>query len=236
MDKNPESNLIKTLNKQQDDDLSLTDKPVLVQNQLGIFFGTLKKSDSRKGTALLVDGYAISPDKHVTYAQYERLCNLENPTDIPDIDRINRSAGRGISLRIGSKIGFSVQKYKTVYNQAKQNTITDFALEGVATYRTVSDLRQLVSNSVKFYSDQNSVPLLSLSGIVAIIPISEDATVTMYDGDSAIGVPVIDTFNGAIFGTVEYDVESEVDAERTYQSASYFGEVTEPLIAYKEEL
>lgn len=235
MDGKSESKLIQTLNKHQEEDLSLKDRLVLVQNQLGIFFGTLKKADSRKGTALLVNGYAISPDKHITYAQYERLCSLDNASTIPGIDRIKRSEGSGVALSVDSEIGYSVQEHAMIYEQASRNTITDFALEGIATYRTVSDLRQLNSEAAKFYPDRTSVPLLSLSGVIAMVEIGEGANIMMYDGENEISIPVIDTFNGSIFGTVDRSVSENNDStpEHVYNAVSYFGEVTEPLIAYK---
>ncbi|QQS19828.1 hypothetical protein IPL85_06250 [Candidatus Saccharibacteria bacterium] len=57
----------KLLNTTQNNDLTLTGKPVLVQNQLGIFYGTLEKADTRTGTALLTNGFMLSPERHITF-------------------------------------------------------------------------------------------------------------------------------------------------------------------------
>ncbi|OYW85993.1 hypothetical protein B7Z17_01335, partial [Candidatus Saccharibacteria bacterium 32-49-10] len=60
----------KLLNNIQNSDLSMTGKPVLAQNELGIFYGVLEKADTRNGTALLSSGYMLSPERHITYARY----------------------------------------------------------------------------------------------------------------------------------------------------------------------
>ena len=147
MDKNPESKLIQTLNKQSEDDLSMTGKAVLVQNQLGIFFGILKKADTRKGTALLSDGYAIDPKKHLTFTQYLRFVCAED---------------KGVKL--------SASLLRTV---AHENTITDYATEGIGLYYVDS-----FNDSTNFYDAPHgivpSVDLLSLTGIYVIVPITDN--------------------------------------------------------------
>lgn len=147
MDKNPESKLIQTLNTQAGDDLSMTGKPVLVQNQLGIFFGYLKKADTRKGTALLSNGYAVDPKKHLTFTQYLRFICSED---------------KGNSLSI-----------KTVRRVAHENTITDYATEGIAMYYIDTFNDEAVYHNT-LVGIEPSVGLLSLTGIYAIVPVADD--------------------------------------------------------------
>lgn len=148
MDKNPESKLIQTLNTQAGDDLSMTSKPVLVQNQLGIFFGFLKKADTRKGTALLSDGYAIDPKKHLTFTQYLRFICSEDE-------------GHALSMN-------------TVRRVAHENTITDYATEGIGIYHVDS-----FNTYTGYYDAPNgiepTVAMLSLTGIYAIVPVNDDS-------------------------------------------------------------
>lgn len=147
MDKNPENNLLQTLNESANAELSMTDRPVLIQNQLGIFFGYLKKADTRKGTALLANGYAVDPKKHLTFTQYLRF--------------------------VCSEDGGNTLRSTAVRRTALENTITDYATEGIAmyyidTFNDESDYHKALTGIAP------SVDLLSLTGIYVIVPVSDD--------------------------------------------------------------
>ncbi len=164
------------------DDLSLTGKPVLVQNHLGIFYGFLEKSDSRSGSALLRDGFRLSPDRHITFSQYldflsseinDRYAEAEQQfsQEIADAEENDENSG-GVSFSeildnhplTPNEIVIS----SDVFNEHKNDlSITDYASEGVylVQYRTSSH-----ENSRYI---QSAAPLISLTNISAIVAISE---------------------------------------------------------------
>lgn len=115
-----EDKLVRTINK-TNDNLSLSGKPALVQNSLGIFYGILEKSDTRSGTALLRDGFMISPEKHITYLQY--------------MDFIGKTLHDAVFNTTGGEhvapMEVAIDKL-TFLKYSRQLTITDYANEGIA--------------------------------------------------------------------------------------------------------
>ena len=170
-------------NNKTNDDLSLTGKPVLVQNHLGIFYGFLEKSDSRSGSALLRDGFKLSPDRHITFSQY--LDYLSNEMDIQYVDANDKymkalaeaeDAGEN-----PGEIGFfeAIDDFSITPNEIlvsqdvfdehrRELSITEYASEGVylVQYRT--------STHENSRHVQSNTPLISLTNISAIVAISEE--------------------------------------------------------------
>lgn len=185
MAQKPEEKLLSSI---QNNDLSMTGKPVLVQNQLGIFYGTLEKADTRNGTVLLSDGYMISPERHITYARYLDFLDetiedalfdalqFESPDD-PEIDEDDPANDVVTQLKQNYKaledvfadgknyfeIIISSDTFSEHHTEA---SITDYASEGIA----------LVNRRTAFYANTSHVqevsPLISLTNTMAIVPIS----------------------------------------------------------------
>ena len=165
-----------TTNTKTTDSLVLTDKPVLVQNNLGIFYGFLEKSDTRNGTALLSDGFMLSPDHHITFSQYldffsaeimDRVADLNYDID-DSLDEDGQGTERTAELESESIIPNEILLNQDVFNEHKRNlTITDYASEGIflVQHRT----------STHEYSKylQASAPMVSLTNVIAIAAISE---------------------------------------------------------------
>ena len=175
----PQDNLLK-----QNNDLTLTGKAVLVQNQLGIFYGILEKADTRDGTVLLSDGYMLSPERHITYARYLDFLDetiedalytaLQYDDEGDDIDsnpaellkeKYNSfkemfSDGKNIEIIISSD---------TFDEHQSTVSITDYASGGVA----------LVNKRTAEYANtshlQETSRLLSLTNILAIVPVSDES-------------------------------------------------------------
>ena len=161
MDKNPESKLIQTIKTKKDSDLSMTGKLVLVQNALGIFFGTLEKINTKDKAALLSDGYMISPERHITFTQFLnfRLKDVEAPDeDSPD--------GRSYALMPGVQ-PVTVEEFE----QLKINTITDYATEGIKL------VQRGEFDSLSVFRQQTISEQISLTGVQVIVPLVETATV-----------------------------------------------------------
>lgn len=221
MSNNTENILIQTLSDQANADLSMTGKPVLVQNQLGIFFGFLEKADTRKGTALLSNGYAIDPKKHLTFTQYLRFISSED---------------RGNQLNID-----------VVRHVAQENTITDYATEGIGLYYV-----DLFNDETSYYDTPYAivptVAILSLTGIYAIVPVTDDSDANQMwesiiasseQGDVALDeinltaketFTQIDTIGRGLDGSVIGSEEGGIVRESKYSSA-----VIRPLIVKSHE-
>lgn len=170
-------------NNKQMDDLVLTGKPVLVQNSLGIFYGFLEKSDSRSATALLRDGFMLSPDNHITFSQYLDFFSTEVEGMLWDTDnRFNDNVDEDGTVTDeandvlnGSVIPNEIVIDQKTFDEHKRNlTITDYASEGIF----------LVQRRTSTYENskyiQASSPLISLTNVIAIVAISE--TITRHAG------------------------------------------------------
>ncbi len=160
MSQKTEGTLINTI-KNSTNELTMTGKPVLVQNNLGIFYGILERADTRKGTALLSNGYAISPERYITFVQFLNYVfdEVDEPDENSEIGYANGLMG-GIRV-VGSQ----------ALEGLKINTITDYATEGVQMVQRGS----FEDSSV--FREQLTSDIISLTGIYAIVPISEEATV-----------------------------------------------------------
>lgn len=223
MAKNPEDKLVHAIKSKEHENFLLTKKPVLVQNNNGIFYGTLEKSDTRIGTALLSNGHTISPEKYLTYVQWARLNDGNRP-------------------KIGATSKYYEHDFDVVHSMAMQNTITDYATEGIAPYYIVASSEMLESNPTKFYSSIHLAPLLSLANVSVIIPIDETAGICEIYKDIDTEVPVIDTFNGTIFGSsnsggYSADEEAATLMRERYNHTSYFGTtgVNNLVVVHKEK-
>lgn len=163
-------------NNKLTDDLALTGKPVLVQNSLGIFYGFLEKSDSRSATALLRDGFMLSPDNHITFSQYLDYFSTEVEEIIGDMDyrfanSLDDDGGETdetVDIINESIIPNEILIDQKTLDEHKRNlTITDYASEGIF----------LVQRRTSTYENskyiQASSPLISLTNVIAIVAISE---------------------------------------------------------------
>lgn len=149
---------------QSSNDNILTNAPVLVQNQLGIFYGTLKKYDTRSGTALLESGFMITPERHITFLQYlnflngvveELLMGIALNEDSDDTDPYEKA-----EKLFPNEISISNEEYQ----EHKRNlSITDYATEGIylAQFRT----RTYWNTGIV----QVTSPSISLTGVMAIV-------------------------------------------------------------------
>lgn len=180
----PEDKLLQNI---QNNDLSMTGKPVLVQNQLGIFYGRLEKADTRKGTALLSDGYMISPDRHITYTRYLDFVNSVIKSKFDEISRdidsiftpkepyknederqeyINAELQDNIDIFLKYKNSEIIISNETFREHNLLTSITDYASEGIAlvNWRTVdySNTRHV----------QPAVGFISLTEVMVVVPIS----------------------------------------------------------------
>lgn len=156
----PEDNLISTINK-SDNDLSLTGKPVLVQNNLGIFYGFLEKFDTRNQTALLSDAFKLSSERHITFTQYLDFVNGE----IKDKVKVQHQSSEVDNI-LRNEI---IIDQATLNEHARDISITDYASEGVY----VLQFRTSTHENSRYI--QNTVPMMSLSGVVATVLLNDYA-------------------------------------------------------------
>lgn len=173
------------INVKQNNDLSMTGKPVLAQNQLGIFYGILEKADTRNGTVLLSKGYMLSPDRHITYARYldfldetveEALYEAirdedEDDEDNEDIDPLEnmRNKKENIEKMFADGKNIEIIIDNDTFNEHHiKASITDYASEGIA----------LVNHRTAYYANTSHIQevsrLVSLTNIMAIVPVSND--------------------------------------------------------------
>lgn len=186
MAQRPEDKLLKNI---QDNDLSMTNKPVLVQNQLGIFYGTLEKADTRNGTVLLSNGYMVSPDRHITYARYldfldetiedalfsaiqfespeEPEYSEDDPANDPEYQLMEKYKELKDVFSTGPNFFDIIISSDTFKEHQSHATITDYAAEGIA----------LVNRQTSSYANTSHVQevtkLISLTNILAIVPVSD---------------------------------------------------------------
>lgn len=166
----------KLLNTTQNNDLSLTGKPVLVQNNIGIFYGFLEKSDTRSGTALLRDGFMLSPARHITFSQY--LDFLSNEISDRYLEAENEYTKYFVGYDDAQPDGPPPDNEDIIPNEILINqdtfdehhrdlSITDYASEGI----------YLVQRRTSSYENSNHIqstaPLLSITNVIAIVAISE---------------------------------------------------------------
>lgn len=164
-------------NLQSKYDLDMTGRPVLIQNELGVFYGVLEKADTRSGTALLRDGFMVSPDRHITFVQYLDFLNYE-----AEKRRDALESATGQTTKQQSKIVYQDSTMPrpddilipnqisinepTFLEHVKPLTITDYATDGIA----------LVQRSTSTHENTNyrqeTTELLSLTNILCIVPVS----------------------------------------------------------------
>ncbi len=159
------------------DNLTITGKPVLVQNQLGIFYGFLEKSDTRNGTALLRDGFMVSPDNHITFTQYLDYLSDEllgsHWEIVSDFDEsVNESEDEQPDDSILDRplMPNEISITQDVFDEHKRDlSITDYASEGIFL------VQRRTSSFENTRRKQSRSPLISLVNVVAIVAIAEDA-------------------------------------------------------------
>lgn len=209
-----------TSNNTAADKLSLTTKPALVQNSEGIFYGFLEKSDTRNGTALLRDAFKLSPDRHITFVQYldflsneisDRYWSIEaamfakNNPDMSPMDYIEEIGAVPDEITITSN----------AFNEHKRNlSITDYASEGIFL------VQRRTSSHENSRHIQTSAPLVSLSGVVAIVNISEKNT--FHPGVQAVKQDLKD--NGV-------KINDDVSLSEMHDIAEFYEYIT-PLITF----
>lgn len=181
MAQKPEDKLLKTI-QAHNNDLILTGKPVLVQNNLGIFFGFLEKSDTRSGTALLRDSFMLSPDRHITFSQYLDFLSgelsrqltataMNNSGADQDFDDFEQLANaESDCFDIPNEILVSESEFN---EHTRPISITDYASEGVFLVQRRTSTHEN-SNHL-----QTHTPLISLTDVTAIAAISDKST-SMY--------------------------------------------------------
>lgn len=171
----------KLLDINKNEDLSLTGRPVLVQNNLGIFYGFLEKSDTRSGTALLRDGFKLSPDRHITYSQYLDFLSNEMSDRYWAADEEYMEAWTASdddhSLDIDPEellpTGKSIIPNEILISQesfrehSRDLAITDYASEGIFL------VQRRTSTHVNSKHVQSSAPLISVTNVVVVAAISE---------------------------------------------------------------
>ena len=162
-------------NTKLSDDLTLTGKPVLVQNNLGIFYGFLEKSDSRTASALLRDGFRLSPDRHITFTQYLDFF-------LGEFNKMREQAWSSVkdNQELSGELLRSVYKTKpdqlvideATFDEHKRDlSITDYASEGIFLVQ-----RRTSSHTSSSYM-QATTPLVSLTNVSAIVSVSNLAIV-----------------------------------------------------------
>lgn len=177
MAQKPEGKLLNTIS---DNDLSLTGKPALIQNNLGIFYGFLEKSDTRSGTALLRDGFKLSPDRHITFSQYLDFLSNEMSDGywqamsefydaLHDSEDGSNDVDPSESLPdeediIPNEILITEDVF---LEHSRELSITDYASEGVYL------VQRRTSTHANSKHIQASAPLMSLTNVIAIVAISE---------------------------------------------------------------
>lgn len=161
--------------------LALTGKPALVQNNLGIFYGFLEKSDTRSGTALLRDGFMLSPDRHITFSQYldylsndisDRYWEMESEfsyaLNASEEDEDVESADL-MPPDEDDVIPNEILISQDTFDEHQRNlSITDYASEGIFL------IQKRTSSYENSKQVQSSAPLLSITNVIAIVAISED--------------------------------------------------------------
>jgi hypothetical protein len=165
-----------TIEKTQNSDLTLTGKPVLIQNNIGIFYGFLEKSDTRSGTALLRDAFKLSPERHITFSQYldflsnemsDRYWEAENEftkSFVGDEDVQPDGPPPDEDDIIPNEILIDQDTFE---EHLKDLSITDYASEGVYLVQKRTSTHEN-SNNV-----QSTAPLISITNVIAIVAISE---------------------------------------------------------------
>lgn len=194
---------------------NMTGQPVLIQNSAGIYYGTLERLDTRDGTALLSDGYTVSPKRHITFAQLLGITsnNASNNTGRA-VMRENQLASENVHdvmSKIAEKVindesddgGFrlveEVQHADLLY-LAESNTITDYAIGGIAEYKTVYATGNMLDISPNVSVNTRLVPTISITGVIAVVPIDAEQLVTRYndpedeEGMAEEEIPVVATF------------------------------------------
>lgn len=174
MAQKPEDKLLNTI-QDQPNDLSLTGQPVLVQNNLGIFYGFLEKSDTRSGTALLRDGFILSPDRHITFSQYLDFLSGEMNQRLTVTASRAYLAGEEMDeedlIDADNAMPNEILISESVFNEHKRSlSITDYASEGVFLVQHRTSTHE---NSKHL---QTSAPLVSLTDVIAIVAISKKNT------------------------------------------------------------
>lgn len=145
--------------------LQMNGKPVLVQNPLGIFYGILEKSDTRNGTALLRDSFMISPDRHITFAQYVNF--LYGTLETAYFDSMDKLVeGEEYSQLDIEPINEIVVNYKTFSEHKRNLSLSDYASEGIALVQSRASAYWNVRQA------QSVTPLVSLTNVLAISSIS----------------------------------------------------------------
>ncbi len=152
------ANDVKSSVQSDTNDFSMIGAQTLVQNQIGIFYGILEKVDTRNGTALLRDGFMLSPDSHITYTEYLNFLEKELDQYVKSAE-IKRSKSTKLNMPI--QIIVSVEEF-TSKNQV--STIADYASGGIAFVRHQNTFGQ--DTHV-----QNTLPYISLTGVSVIVPI-----------------------------------------------------------------
>lgn len=154
-------------NTKLSDDLTLTGKPVLVQNNLGIFYGFLEKSDSRTASALLRDGFRLSPDRHITFTQYLDFLLGE----YSKVRKLAWDAAEADNKPVRSELMARPNQIvidEATFSEHKRDlSITDYASEGIFLVQ-----RRTSSHENSRYV-QATTPLVSLTGVSAIVSISD---------------------------------------------------------------
>lgn len=194
---------------------NMTGQPVLIQNSIGIYYGTLERLDTRDGTALLSNGYTVSPKRHITFAQLAGITgnntgdstgraivrkDLLASDDVHDV--ISRIAGKVAHDEAGDtglRLVQEVRHGELLY-LAESNTITDYAIGGIAEYKTVYASGNVLDISPEVTVNTRLVPTISITGVIAVVPIDGDQIVTRFndleDGEDMFEeeIPVVETF------------------------------------------
>lgn len=154
-------------NSKQLNDLDMTGQSVLVQSELGIFYGTLEKADTRNGTALLRNGFMISPDRHITFSQYLDFLAAEaneiSEAFYEDFDEEGQPTNDPSELELPSEIQLTMDDFK---EHSQHLTISDYAVGGIylVQFRTSTYWNTNYRQSV--------ARLISLTNISAIVPVN----------------------------------------------------------------
>ena len=147
--------------------LDMTGQAVLVQNKLGIFYGTLEKADTRSGTALLRNGFTLSPERHITFAQYLDFLAAE-VNSISEVfhekfDEEGQPTTDPSDLTLPDEIQISAEELE---EHSHKLSITDYATDGIflVQFRT--------ENYWNTNYRQSIAKLISLTEISAIVPVN----------------------------------------------------------------
>lgn len=241
----------------QSNKFNINGKPVLVQNSTGIYYGTLEKFDTREGTVLLSNGYSISPQRHITHAQYNQIINAGSmKKELVDSMHYRRLEQQEMFMHsLAKKLSLDVIDYKGVdydliRSIATGNTITDYAIEGISRYYTVYDENYAVHGSAIRLTDFDTftVPIISLTGVSVVMPIDEEHQITLrgYGVDTDINgfkMPVLETFIAAGSNSFKWkkgesrivkSINGRTAADKDAQLSNMYSEVSGPtLVAFK---